>query len=436
MKDGAVTPTPSPSGGRSPAALLPWMMWGLGALFYCYGFFQRVAPSVMVEDLMRDFMVGAAITGTLSSLYFYAYASVQIPVGLLLDRFGSRLMLSLAGALGALGAFAFASADALGPAYIGRALIGLGAAVTWVGTLKLAAAWFPPHRFALLTGLTMALGMAGAVGGQVPLSWMVDLLGWRGAMMLAAVSAGVLTVATWLIVRDGPMSRKETTSAQEDSAVAGRGLLDGLKVVVRNPQTWWPTLFGALLVAPMLSYSGLWGVPHMVQAHGLSRAEAAAATSLMLIGWGIGSPLMGWVTDRIGRRRLPMLVAATVSLVSTLCWLYLPLPLWAVQTLQFITGLFAGGMVLLFATAREHNPAWASGATLGVVNMCVMSMGAIFQPLIGFFLDLQWAGVLVEGARVYPVEAYTLALLVLPACQVAALIGALKTKETWCRPIG
>lgn len=417
---------------KAAAMLLPWLMWGLGALFYCYGFFQRVAPSVMVEELMRDFAVGAAITGTLSSLYFYTYAGLQIPIGLMLDKYGPRLMLTIAGLLGAAGAFAFSASETLMPAYLGRALIGIGAAVSWVGTLKLASSWFPPNRFALLTGLTMALGMAGAVGGQVPLAAAVATFGWRGTMAGAAALAGLLAAAVWLIVRDMPKSTAAT--AQPTERPEGHGVLSGLKMAMAEPQTWWTALFGALLAAPMLSFAGLWGVPYMMQEYGLPRPAAATATSLMLIGWGIGSPLVGWVTDRVSRRRLPMIVTSGASLTLTLLWLYAGLPLWLVYGLLFLTGVFAGGMILTFATAREHNPIWAAGSTLALVNMAVMSTGAIFQPLIGWLLDLQWDGTAIEGARVYSGAAYATALAVLPACQILSLLGALKVRETFCAP--
>lgn len=412
---------------------LPWLMWSLGALFYCYGFFQRVAPSVMVEDLMRDFAVGAAITGTLSSLYFYTYAGLQIPIGLMLDKYGPRRMLTIAGLLGAAGAFAFAASGTLMPAYLGRALIGIGAAVSWVGTLKLASAWFPPNRFALLTGLTMALGMTGAVGGQVPLAAAVAAFGWRGTMIGAAALAGLLALAVWAIVRDTPKDAGPRANPATDRP-EGHGVLSGLTMAMAEPQTWWTALFGALLTAPMLSFAGLWGVPYMMEAYDLPRPAAATATSLMLIGWGIGSPLVGWVTDRVGRRRPPMLVTSSASLALTLAWLYGGLPLWLVYGLLFLTGLCAGGMILTFATAREHNPLWAAGSALALVNMGVMSTGAVFQPLIGWALDLQWDGTIIDGARVYSDAAYAVALAVLPACHILSLIGALKVRETHCTP--
>lgn len=408
---------------------LPWVMWGLAAVFYCYGFFQRVAPGVMVQELMRDFAVGATITGILSSLYFYAYASLQIPIGLMLDRIGPRRMLAVSALIAGLGCYLF-QAGGVNLAYVGRALIGIGTAVTWVGALKVASVWFPPKRFALLTGLTMAMGMAGAVGGQVPLGLAVAEFGWRGTLVGAAMLAVVLAAAFALIVRDRPKDAGPQSYDPEE----GTKLWSGVLLALKEPQTYWTSLFGALLAAPMLTFAGLWGVPYLMTRYDVVRPEAAASVSMMLIGWGIGSPIFGWLSDHWRRRKPPMLVASGVSLAITLVWLYLPLPLGLLSVLLLVQGICAGGMVLLFATAREHNPNWAAGATLGIVNMAVMGTGAIFQSLTGWLLDLGWAGDLLNGARIYPLAGWQSAFLVLPGCQIASLIGALMVRETFCKP--
>lgn len=405
-------------------------MWALGGLFYCFGFFQRVAPAVMVGEMMREFSVGAAIAGMLSGLYFYTYAGMQIPIGLLLDRFGPRRMLAGFALLSALGSALFAMADGLGAAYLGRAMVGLGAAVTWVGTLKLASLWFPPQRFAMVTGMTLAMGMAGAVGGQAPLAAAVEAFGWRGTMWAAAGVAGVLSMVLWLLVRDGSGQGAGGGTGRAE----GQGLAEGLKRVLRAPQTYVLGLYSMTMAAPLLSFAGLWGVPYLVQVHGLERGEAALTTSAVLVGWGIGSPLTGWLSDRMGRRRPALIASAVGALVLTAAALYLPgLPLFGRQVLLSLVGLMGGGFVLSFATARENAPAWAGGAALGVCNTASMSSGAIFQPLIGWLLDLNWDGRMEAGSRVYSPEAWDLAFLALLACQATALVMALVSTETFCR---
>lgn len=408
-------------------SLLPWAMWVLGALFYCYGFFQRVAPAVMVDAMMAEFAVGAAIAGMLSGLYFYSYAAMQIPIGLLLDRFGPRRMLAGFALVSCLGSALFAMAEGISAAYLGRALVGLGAAVTWVGTLKLASLWFPPRRFAMVTGCTLAMGMAGAVGGQAPLAAAVALVGWRGTMWGAAAAAGVLAGVLWLFVRDGRRIHAEQPAP-------GHTLGEGLKRVLGNRQTYIVGLYSLFMAAPMLAFAGLWGVPYLMQVHGLARSEAAFTTSSMLLAWGVASPLAGWISDRMGRRRPALITAAAFSLVLSIAALYGPgLSIGLRQILLAGMGIFASGFVLSFATGRENSPAWAGGAALGVVNTASMTSGAIFQPLIGWLLDINWEGALEAGGRVYSVAAWEAAFLVLPLCQAAALAAALMVRETFCR---
>ncbi|WP_404378579.1 MFS transporter [Caenispirillum salinarum] len=419
--------------GTSHRALRPWLMWGAGALFFCYAFFQRVAPSVMVEELMRDFAVGAAIAGTLSSLYFYPYAALQIPAGLLVDRFGPRRVLTLAALVAAVGSAAFAMADVIGLAYVGRGLVGAGAAVSWVAVLALASAWFPSNRFALLTGLTMAIGVAGGVGGQAPLSLLVDGVGWRGALFIAAALALVFAVFAWTVVRDRP-PRADGHPQTGAHAGAGYGLLDRLRMTMREPQVWLIALFAGAIVSPMLSFAGLWGVPFMVGVHGMTKPEAAVVTSLMLVGWGVGSPLLGWMTDAIGRRKLPALIAAGGALVCTLGWLYAAPPVWLMYPLMILTGTFSGGIVVAFATARENAPSASGGAVIGLVNTAVMGSAAVFQPLIGWLLDLTWSGQTANGVRIYDPAGYVDAMIVLPLCQATALLAALLLRETYCTP--
>ena len=414
--------------GRQSGAI-PWTIWTLGASFYCYGFFQRVAPSVIVDELMRDFAASAAILGNLSAFYFYAYASLQIPVGVMVDRWGPRRVLSVAVVLCGIGSALFATADGLLTAYAGRALIGGGAGFAFVGTLKLASVWFPPHRFALLSGLTIMLGMAGAVGGQGPLAALVATLGWRQTLTVASVFAMLLAAAIWLIVRDRPAAEAERPEPPSGS------LLRGLLGVLGNPQSWFVSVFGGCMSGPMLAFGALWGVPYMVQAHGLERPAAAASVSLMMVGWGIGAPLSGWFSDRIGRRKVPMLLGAGGALASIGAVIYLlGLPLPAVQALLLVNGIFSGTMILSFATAREHNAPEAAGAALGFANMASMAAGALFQPAIGWILDLQWDGRMVDGARLYSTGAYQIAFLTLLACGVGALMVTLLSRETHCRP--
>ncbi|MDX6752134.1 MFS transporter [Geminicoccaceae bacterium 1502E] len=399
-----------------------WLAWGLGALFYAYAFFQRVAPSVMVGELMRDFALGGAMLGSLSAAYFYAYAAVQIPVGVLLDRLGPRRMLVVA-ALGAgLGGLAFALAPSFGWAMTGRALIGAMVGVAYVATLKIASLWFAPARFGLLAGLTLAAGTMGAIGAQVPLAAGIAAFGWRPTMMAVAGAGLLMALAMLLFLRERP----------DGSAVAhGHGsLLADMMAILRRREIWLLVVATGAIGAPMLTFAGLWGVPYLVQVHGLDRTGAGLVTSLMLATWAVGGPLCGGLSDRLGRRR-PVLLAGTVTALA--CWLLVLAvpqpPLVLLVPILALAGLAAGSMVAAFGLGRDLSGAARAGTVMGLINTSVLLFGAAMQTLMGLILDLGWQGELVEGARVYRPEAYRAALAIFGLVAATAAGAVAATRE-------
>lgn len=399
--------------------------WLVAALFFSYAFLQRVSPSVMVDELMRDFAVGAAILGNLSAFYFYAYAGLQIPVGVLMDRVGPRRLTTTAALLCATGSLVFALADSAATASLGRLLIGAGAAFSWVGVLTVITQWFPPHRFALLGGLAQAAAMGGAILGQAPLAAAVGGFGWRSTLWGLGLLAVFFAVALWLVIRDRAVTAAEPI-----------GMTAGVRRVAGNSQTWLNALFGLTMTGPMLAFAGLWGVPWLTTVQGLERATAAATLSLMFVGWAFGAPLFGWASDYWRRRKPVMVAGATLAAASLALALYVPgLSLIAFSTLIIVHGFGASCMVLAFACAREHNPPALSSSAYGFINTAVVGSGALFQPLLGLLLDLHWDGTLAAGARVYSGTAYALAFAVLPVgCMVGALT-ALIGRETFARPV-
>ena len=413
-----------PTGWRRPdvAALL---MWFLGSSCFFFAFFQRVTPSILVEELMRDFGVTAGIVGTLSALYFYAYASLQVPIGMLVDRWGPRRMLAGSMALNGLGTLLFAATTDIGLAYVGRLLIGIGSAVGWVGALKLVAAWFPPTRFAFVTGCTSAFGLAGAVIGQAPMAILVGAVGWRPSLLGIGLFAVVYAVALWVAVRDvrpgGPPPGSTRLS----------DVMRGLRSVAGRPRTWTVAFLSGTMVAPQASFGALWGVPYLMAAHGIDRTTAAASTSMLLFGWGFGGPLAGWISDRICRRRPPLLVGSIGAFATMAAIIYLPgLPLAVVQGLLLANGVAAGSMILCYVAAREVNAAHASGVAIAIVNMMAMLGGATAQTVIGWLLDWVWSGRLENAVRVYDVADYHLAFLLLMAFGAIGVILALSMHET------
>lgn len=403
-----------------------WLVWAAGALFFCYAFFLRTSPAVMADELMRDFAVGGALLGNLAAFYFYAYAAEQVAVGVLVDNAGPRRILTLAALLAAVGCLLFATAQSLPFAYAGRLLIGFGAGFGWVASLALVARWFPRRRFALLGGLTSLCGMIGAVAGGAPLAELVEWIGWRAPLIGAAIAGTGLALACWILIRDHPAP---TASAPETRP----RLLDSLRLAAANRQTWIIAIYTGAAVSPFLGLTSLWGVPYLVHVHGMERAGAALTVAVMIAGMAVGSPLLGWASDRIGRRKPAMLFAIGIQAVCFAIAFYVPgLSPLLFGVLLFAAGFGSSGIIVGFATGREANSPQALGAAMGIVNTGVIGGGALIQPAIGIILDRQWDGAMEAGARIYSQAAYQIAFTTLFVSLALAFAATLFVRETWC----
>ncbi|MCW5613448.1 MAG: MFS transporter, partial [Rubrivivax sp.] len=228
--------------------------------------------------MMRDLGVGGAVIGHLSAVYFFGYAGSQVPIGMLIDRFGPRRLMTLA-ALGCVaGCAIFALSPGISGVVVGRFVIGAAAAFSLVGAMAVAGLWFPARRFALLSGLAMMMGMLGAMVGQAPFRLVVEALDWRGAVFALAIGGLVVAIAVWATVRDRP--REARSSAP---------MLAGLARVARSRQTWLIAIAGLGTTGPLLGFAGLWGVPYFVTTLGIDRTAAASITSTMFLGRAVGA---------------------------------------------------------------------------------------------------------------------------------------------------
>jgi MFS family permease len=406
-----------------------WAAFTLGCLCFGYAFTQRVAPSVMTEDLMRAFAVGGGALGSLSAFYFYAYAGMQMPVGMLMDRFGPRKLLSGAMTLCLIGSILFALAHSLGIAAIGRAIIGASVACGYVGTMSIAAAWFPARRFSLLIGILQSFGMTGAMVGQAPLSFLVSAYGWRETIIGLGVIGAILAVLIFIVVSEIPRAKPQPASGQPIRGGAFRDVLS-------RRDSWACAIIGFTLAAPMLAFAGLWAVPWLIQTQGYTKADAAACTSMMFLGWACVGPALGIMTEKIGRRK-PILYAGFVMGCLTLATIvYMPnLSPTVLGALFFLNGVSGCTMILSFTCVRETNRPSRMGAGLGFVNMAVVGSGALFQPLLGLILDFGWTGAEENGARLYDAAAYNTAFLILILAYGIGLLACISLRETYCQQI-
>ncbi len=425
-----------PDSIKYPPAYLSWVVWGLGAAFYLSGFYQRVAPAVMTDYLMADFNIGAAALGNLSAFYFYSYVSVQIPTGILVDYWGPKKLLTAGAFIAALGAFLFAAAPNILFANLGRLLIGGSVGVGWVALLMLSIHWFPPRRFAMTSGLGLFFGIAGAVSAGVPLRILADQFGWRPVMLASAGVSLIIAVSLWIIVRDDPSERGYTSFAPPSNtgSHSPASLLTGLLKVFYYKNTWLLSIAPSGLAGPVLAFSGLWGVPFLATHYGLTPAKSAALTSILLVAWAVGGPLLGALSDRIGRRK-PIYVTGCFAVCAG--WsviLFVPeLPVWVLTLLLSVVGFASGAMILGFAFVKESVPPSLAGTVSGVCNMGVMIGPMVLQPAMGYVLDSNWNGLLENGIRSYHLGAYQSAFTLMIGWSVISAILICFATETNCR---
>lgn len=420
------------------ATVIPWLICAVGAVFYIYEYLLRVAPSVMTTDLMLSFHIGAAALGNLAAFYYYIYTPMQLVVGLLMDRYGPRRLFTVAGLACGMGTYLFASTTNLFVAEMGRFLVGFGSAFGFVGVLKLATIWLPPERFAAVAGMTSALGTVGGILGNLALTSLVDHQGWRLTSYWAAVFGLALTIVMFLVLRDGGKYQYRPATLQVPQAhIDFKGVLSGLVEIIKNPQIWIVGIVGCLTYVTNSAFAELWGNPYLRQAYHFTSDQAARAISTSFLGWAVGGPLVGWFSDKIRQRRLPITIGAAAAAIAIAVVIYVPdVPVWGVYTALFFFGFFSCAHVVCFAIGREISPIRSAGTAVAVTNMFTMIGGVVFQPLIGKILDMHWGGEIVNGVRVYTVGDYQLALSVLPLAMLATVFLTLFLRETNCKVSG
>jgi MFS family permease len=413
-----------------------WSICGLGALFYAYEYLLRIAPSAMEPALRSHFNLSATGFGLLSAIYYYAYVPMQLPVGLMMDRFGPRRLLTVACFICVVGSFMFAGTNLFSVAGTGRLLVGVGSAFAYVGVLKLATIWLSEDKLAMVAGLTAALGTVGAMFGDNVLGGMVDTVGWQQAINYTAVAGIVLMVILWFFIHDH--KRDHESGGTIDSFK--KNLID-LGIILREKQIWINGLYGCLVYLPTTIFAELWGIPYFTHAHGLSPADAGFANSVLFFGFMLGAPTMGFISDKIKRRKAPMLFGAVGAAIVMSMILYIPgLNTHTLYGLVFLLGLLYSAQAIVFAVGRELSPNEAAGTAIALTNMIVM-IGAMFlQPLVGRLLDWSFhlhqttvtTALSVEKMqKLYSAVDYQFAMSIIPAgIVIAAILVAFFIRET------
>ncbi|MDQ2049577.1 MFS transporter [Natronolimnohabitans sp. A-GB9] len=404
-----------------------WLAWAALATVFLLVNLHRLSTAVLSERLTVDFETTAAQLGTLHASFFLIYAAIQIPTGVLADRVGPRYVGSIGGVVLSLGAVGFAVSDGYLAAFASRALIGLGSGVIFVSILRFCANWYRADEFATMTGLTGSIAGLGAILATTPLAVTVDLLGWRPTILGLGVVGIVAAGGVFVLARQSPAAAglEPIEGVPEQPAVTLAELGGHLRTLAWDRDQWLLSVVFFAGNGAMLTLVGMWGVPYLVVVYDLEVTTASYFTLLASIGVLLGPTTIGWFSDRIGNRLLPMTVGIGLFAVALAAVPVFGRPPLSVVAVSYLAcGFLFGAAMLALSVVKERYPAGASGIATATVNTAGFVGGTVLPTAMGVALDAYRTGETVGGTVAYTQFGYRIAFGILAATVAVGFLCA------------
>jgi MFS family permease len=352
--------------------------WLLTALYYFYQYALRSAPAVMMPELSSAFGLTAAGVASIAGLFYYGYSPFSLVAGAAMDRLGPRRVVPLGAAAVGVGALLFASGN-IQTASVGRLLQGAGGVFALIGAASIATTNFPASRAATLIGATQMFGMAGGSAGQFVVGPLIASgISWSAFWVGMGVIGLAISAALFLLLPPSP-----SIDRSDDWLRAAAG---ALSQVFRNPQSILCGAIAGLLFIPTTIFDMIWGVRYLQEARGIDYASAVIRSATVPVGWIIGCPLLGWASDRLGRRKPVILAGAVVLMACFALILYVRTQIFPPYLLGIVAGLASGAAMLPYTIIKEANPPSVSGTATGVVNFLNFTFSALLGPVFGRIL--------------------------------------------------
>ena len=411
----------------------PWLVCLSAALFFFYEFIQMGMFNSISQELMRDFSINAGQLGFLSATYFYADVIFLLFAGILVDRISIRVIILSAMAMVVLATILFAFSHSFQLAAFSHFVSGIGNAFCFLSCIKLATRWFPYQRLAFVIGIIITIAMLGGVVAQTPFTLLVQAIGWRSTVLANAGLGIVITLIVYVFVRDYP--EHATPEVAAEKSLAPSSIKKSILSVLWNRQNGLGGIYTCLLNLPIILLGELWGVMYLTQVHHLLKTQASLVATMIFVGTILGSPFVGWLSDTIGKRRLPMIVGALLSLLVLLCIMFIPgLNFFTLLLLFLLLGIFTSTQIISYPLIAESNPRHLTGTSTGLASILIMGGGAVFQPLFGWLMDRHWDHTLNQGVALYSPSNYRYGLAIMPIAFVVSFIAACLLRETHCQP--
>ncbi len=399
-------------------------------IFLCYVlvFFHRLCPAVIALDIQSSFGISGTLLGLLGSAYFYSYAFMQLPTGLMADSWGPRKTVSVFFVLAGIGSILMGLSSNLALAILGRILVGLGVSTVFVCNFKLLSEWFSVRQFVIMGGVFMTMGGVGALISSAPLAWVSNIFGWRMTLVAVGCVTLFMAVLVYVFVRNRP-SDMGLPPVRKDHETTERqiGLMEGLSMVVSSARFWTVAIWAFCAVGLSFALGGLWGGPYLMQVYGLSKTAAGGVLSTFAFALVIGSPVLSWLANRFGRKPVLMGCSVILLVVSVIMTWFADRMNVPVLYVLFFGFFLSGGAVgqVIATVAKESFPIAISGTSVGMVNIFPFIGAAVFQVLMGAVLS---AGS--HGEMIYAVSGFRYMFLICLAGALVSLVAAFFLRET------
>lgn len=394
----------------SSSRMVAWTVWMIASVFYAYQYILRVMPNIMLDDIMQQFQIGAAAFGQFSGVYYIGYSLMHLPIGIMLDRFGPRRVMSGCILLTVVGLLPLIFASHWAYPILGRALIGMGSSAAILGVFKIVRMTFSEQKFSRMLSLSVTIGLMGAIYGGGPVSYMNDALGYQAVVQAFVIGGIVLAIATYLIVPE--IEPEKQLSVKEN-----------VKEVLSNARVIWTCVLAGMMVGPLEGFADVWGTAFLKQVYGFEASVAASLPSMIFIGMCFGAPVLSLVAEKTGNYLGTIVGSGVVMAICFFFFLFTAMSTTMVTVSFVIIGICCSYQILAIYKASTFVRGEVAGLTTALANMIIMLFGYVFHSIMGGVINAM------GGPNVSEALVYGIVVIPVSLCVASIGFGILQLKD-------